>query len=69
MIVGVAFVELLWTVTEYEFNFFNVFTLPLVVRLHEQLQEDDEAAIQYNRYVEQTEIVGVRTTYHAGSEI
>ena len=29
-------------------------------RLHEQLQEDDDAATQYNRYVEQTEVVGVR---------
>ena len=29
-------------------------------RLHEQLQEDDEAAVQYSRYVEQTEAVGVR---------
>jgi len=29
-------------------------------RLHEQLQEDDDAAIQYTRYVEQTEVVGVR---------
>jgi len=30
-----------------------------LARLHEQVQEDDEAAVQYNRYVEQTEIVGV----------
>ncbi|XP_068709023.1 cell division cycle protein 23 homolog isoform X1 [Montipora foliosa] len=30
-----------------------------LARLHEQLQEDDEAAIQYSRYVEQTETVGI----------
>ncbi|XP_020614183.1 cell division cycle protein 23 homolog [Orbicella faveolata] len=30
-----------------------------LARLHEQLQEDDDAAIQYNRYVEQTEVVGI----------
>ncbi|XP_073241538.1 cell division cycle protein 23 homolog isoform X2 [Porites lutea] len=30
-----------------------------LARLHEKLQEDDDAAVHYNRYVEQTEIVGV----------
>lgn len=28
-------------------------------RLHEHLNEDNDAATQYNRYVEQTEVVGV----------
>lgn len=30
-----------------------------LARLHEHLAEDDDAATQYNRYVEQTEVVGV----------
>lgn len=30
-----------------------------LARLHEHLNEDNDAATQYNRYVEQTEVVGV----------